>query len=160
MIFDRFKPYLWLIKVGAIVAILIAAVWLWNDFVDGQQQIGYDKAAGEYQIKLAKQKETALEAEREWKGKWERAVNERTEAEKQMAVARDAATAADDRLRRTTSDFRQRLSSASAEACRSAAETAAGLLGDCSERYRRVAAAASGHLADLDQCEVACPWSK
>lgn len=160
MIFDQFKPYLWLVKIGAVVAILIAAVWLWNDFIDGQRQIGYDKAAGEYQIKLAKQKDAALETERGWKDKWEGAVNERTETEKQLAVARDAATAADDRLRRTTSDFRQRLSSASAEACRSAAETAAGLLGECSERYRKVAAAASGHLADLDQCEVACPWPK
>lgn len=160
MIFDRFKPYLWLIKIGAVVTLLIAAVWWWNNFIDGQQQIGYDKAAGEYQIKLAEQKDAALKTERDWNDKWKWAVNERTEAEKQLAVARDAAAAADDRLRRTTSDFRQRLSSASAEACRSAAETAAGLLGDCGERYRRVAAAASGHLADLDQCEVACPWSK
>ena len=54
-------------------------------------------------------------------------------------------------------DFRQRLSGATAEACRAAASAAAGLLEECSGRYREVAAAAAGHAADVMRCEGAWP---
>ena len=154
---DPIRPYLGLVKIGAAVVALIAAVWWWNGFIDRQQEIGYDKAAAEYQVKLDEQKKAALEEGRRWDAKLKGAIDERTEVEKRLAAARDAAADADDRLRRTTTDFRQRLSAASVEACRSAAETAAGLLGDCSARYRAVAAAAAGHAADVQQCEIAWP---
>lgn len=149
--------YLLLVKLGAVaIAIVIALVW-WGAHNASQQKIGYDKAAGEYLAALNEQKDAARQQEVVWQKQWKGAVNERTELEKRLALSRASAAAADDRLRRATDDFGKRLSVASVEACRTAAETAAGLLGECSAAYRDVAAAADGHAADVQQCEAAWP---
>lgn len=95
--------------------------------------------------------------ENDWQEKWRGASNARTELEKRLEVARAAAIAADGRLRRATDDFQRRLSEASIETCRTAASTAAALLGDCSAAYRDLARAADGHVADVGQCEAAWP---
>lgn len=149
--------YLLLAKIVAVGLLVIAAFAWWSAHNAGQQKIGYDRAADEYQTKLDEATEAARNKEDEWQEKWRVATNERAETENKLALSRAAAAAADDRLRRATDDWRNRLSVASVEACRTAASTAAGLLGECSAAYRDVAAAASGHLADLRQCESAWP---
>ena len=153
---ESLNPYLWLIKIVAIAAAVVGA-WWWEAPNDAEQKIGYGRCAGEYAVKLAEAKDEALTIERWWDAKWKGAVNERTEDEKRLADARAASAAADQRLRNATDDFRLRLSEATLEASRSAAITAAGLLDECSTEYRRVAASADGHLADLKQCEAAWP---
>lgn len=157
MTIDPIKPYIGLIKAAAVVVAVVGAMWWWNSFVDRQQDIGYQRAAGEYAAKLAKEKEVALVTERGWRKQLEIANHDRIETEKRLDGYRAASLVADDRLRRTAGDFGKRLSAATAEACRHAAETAAGLLGECSAAYRDVAAAAGGHLADVEQCEAAWP---
>lgn len=149
--------YSGLLKVAGIVAAVLAAWWWWNGNNAGQQKIGYDRAAAEYQTKLNEQKDAARLREHGWFLNSERASNERTELENRLALSRASAAAADDRLRRETDAFGKRLSVATVEACRTAAETAAGLLGECSREYRQVAAAADGHAADVQQCEAAWP---
>lgn len=144
---------------GAIAAglLLIAAVAWWHAHNTGQQQIGYDRAATEYQAKLNEQKDAARLREQGWFHNFERAANERTNLENRLSQYRAAAAAADDRLRLATADWRLRLSLAPVEACRTAASTAAELLGECSAAHRQVAAAADGHAADVGQCEAAWP---
>lgn len=154
---DLIKPYAGAIKAVLLLVSIAGVLWWWNSFVDRQQDIGYHRAAGEYAAKLAKEKEVALVTERGWQKQLEIANHDRIETEKRLDGYRAAALAADDRLRRTAGDFGKRLSAATAEACRHAAETAAGLLGECSAAYRDVAAAADGHLADAEQCEAAWP---
>lgn len=149
--------YLLLAKIVAIGLLVVAAFAWWHAHNAGQQKIGYDRAVTEYQTKLNEQKDAARLREQGWFLNSERAANERTKLENKLALSRASAAAADDRLRRATDDWRQRLSVASLEACRTAAETAAGLLSECSREYRQVAAAADGHLADLQQCEAAWP---
>lgn len=154
---ETIKAYALLIKISAAVLLVIAAVWWWNSHNSAQQQIGYDKAAGEYAVKLAEAKDAARIKEQGWFLKNERATNERIETEKKLDIARAASRAAAERLRIATSDFSQRLSAASLEACRNAAGTAAELLGECSAAYRQVADAADGHAADAEQCISAWP---
>lgn len=149
--------YLLLAKIVALGLLVLAAFAWWHSHNAGQQQIGYEKAAAEYKAKLDAQTAAARIREQGWFLNAERASNERTELEKRLALSRASAAAADDRLRRATDDFGKRLSVATVEACRTAAETAAGLLGECSREYRQVAAAADGHLADVQQCEAAWP---
>lgn len=149
--------YLLLARIVAIGLLIAAAFAWWRHHNAGQQKIGYGRAAVEYKAKLDEATEAARNKEDEWQEKWRVATNERTETENKLALYRAAAAAADDRLRRATDDWRKRLSVASVEACRTAASAAAGLLGECSSRYRQVAAAADGHLADLRQCEAAWP---
>lgn len=154
---DFVKPYAGVIKVLAVLVAFAGAIWWWNSFIDRQQDIGYQRAAVEYAAKLAKEKEVALVTERGWRKQLEDANHDRIETEKRLAGFRTAAADADDRLRRAATDFSQRLSVATLEAARHAAETAASLLGECSTAYRDVAAAADGHLADAEQCAAAWP---
>lgn len=151
------KSWWWLIK-WLLIGLTTGAVWVaWERHNAAERQSGYNRAAEEYAEKLAVAKEESLKTERWWNEKWKGSVNERTETEKRLDAARAASAAADQRLRNATDDFRLRLSEATLEASRSAAITAAGLLDECSTEYRRVAAAADGHLADLKQCESAWP---
>lgn len=153
----RLTPYLSLIKGAAVIAAVLAALWWWHSHNAAQQAIGYARAAAEYQQRLAEAKVAARLREQAWFHQWERTTNERAETEQRLAAARAAALAADQRLRHTTADFRQRLAAATAETARAAAETAAELLGECSGEYRALAAAADGHAADADHCRAAWP---
>lgn len=139
-----------------VLAGLALAIAGWNagaDHVQGK----WDKAKAA-QTESDRQAEAAARAkENDWQEKWKGAVNARTELEKRLDGARAAATAADDRLRRAADDLQRRLAAAPVETCRTAAGTAAALLGECSREYRTLAAAADGHLADLEQCEAAWP---
>lgn len=141
----------------AIGLLLIAAVAWWHSHNAGQQDIGYARAAAEYQQKLNKETAAARLKEQGWFHNSERAANERTNLENRLSQYRSAAVAADDRLRLATADWRLRLSLAPVEACRTAASAAAELLGECSAAYRQVAAAADGHAADVGQCEATWP---
>ena len=154
---ETIKAYALLFKIAAAVLLVIAGVWWWHSHNAAQQQIGYDRAATEYAVKLAEAEAAARTIEKSWFLKYERASNDRTNLENQLSRYRDAAIAADDRLRLATADFRLRLSIAPVEACREAASTAAELLGECSAAYRQVASAADGHAADVRQCEAAWP---
>ena len=154
---ETVKAYALLLKIAAAVLLVIAGVWWWHSHNAAQQQIGYDRAATECAVKLAEAKDAARTIEKSWFLKYERASNDRTSLENKLAQYRAAAAAADDRLRLATAEWRIRLSVAPVEACRTAASTAAGLLGECSAAYRQVAEAADGHAADVRQYESAWP---
>jgi hypothetical protein len=151
------KPYALLIKIGLIVAALVAADWMWRGYIAHQQQIGYDRAKAEYATKLAMEKDLARLTEQTLFRRLETANHERAETEKRLADARRAAATADRRLRDTAADFRQRLSDATAATARTAAATAAELLSECSGEYREMASAADGHAADSQQCRAGWP---
>lgn len=153
----KIEPYLLLIEIAAGIVAVVLAIWWWSSFTDGLRHEGYDNAAAEYGRRLADAKDNALATERALNAKLKGAIDDRTKAETLLAAARAAALAADDRLRQSRDDFRQRLSTATVEAARDAAGAAADLLGECSREYRQLAAAADGHLADLSQCEAAWP---
>lgn len=149
--------YLLLVKLGAIaLAVVLAVVW-WNSHNAAQQRIGYDRATAE--VRTAQEKAAADQRLREAANfrKHERATDERFETERQLAAARAAARTADQRLRDTRADFDRRLDAATRETAIAAARTAAGLLGECAERYRDVAFAADGHLADARLCRATWP---
>ncbi|MDD2664389.1 MAG: hypothetical protein PHD19_11615 [Dechloromonas sp.] len=145
------------LKWVAALAAAVALWWAWTTHNAHQQQIGYNRAAGEYAAQLAEAKAQALAAERGWNDKLKGAIDDRTTLEQALAAARARAAGADERLRRTADDFRNRLSAATAETARAAAAAAAELLGECGGRYRALAAAADGHAADLAQCDAAWP---
>jgi len=147
---------LW-IKVGGYAIGAVIAVLAYNWFISHHQDIGYQRAVSEYQAELSREKQKALATERDLNQRYTEAQNARIESEKLLDLHRRNARAADDRLRIARYDFSQRLSAASAAACRNAAETAVQLLGECSSAYRDVAASADGHLADFEQCRIAWP---
>ncbi len=154
---EAIKSYALLIKMASTVLLVIAGVLWWHLHNAAQQQIGYNRAETECAVKLDEAKDAARTIEKSWFLKYERASNDRTNIENRLSKYRAAAAAADDRLRLATADWLLSLSIAPVDACRSAAGTAAELLGECSAAYRQVAAAADGHAADVQQCEAAWP---
>ena len=147
---------LW-IKIGGYAIGAVIAVLAYNWFVSHHQDIGYQRAVAAYQAELSREKQKALATERDLNKRYQDAQNARIQSEKLLDLHRRNARAADDRLRIARDDFSQRLSAASAAACRHAAQTAVELLGECSSAYRDVASAAEGHFADFEQCRVAWP---
>lgn len=157
MMTDTLRPYLVAAKLAAVALAILGAVWWWGRHNAAQQDIGYRRAAGEYAEKLAAAQLEALRKERRLTEQWKQAQNARMQTEIQLDRARAAAGAADRRLQQSTDDFRERLSSATAGACRAAAATAADLLGQCSREYQQLAAAADGHAADVAAVIAAWP---
>lgn len=151
------KQYLWLIKIAAAAVLIGAAIWLLNSHNTGQQQIGYDRAMAD--VRSAQDKAAAAQRLREAGNfrKQEIAHEERYKTEQALAAARAAARAADQRLQLARQDFAVRLDAATRETAIAAARAAAELLGECAGRYREVAFAADGHLADARLCRAAWP---
>ena len=154
---ETIKSYALLIKIAAAVLLVIAVILWWNAHNAAQQQIGYDRAANEYAVKLAEAKDAARTIEQGWFLKYERAANENAERQKKLNIERAAFAATADGLRRTTDDLRQRLSVATIEACRSTADTCIAIFGECSAEVGRLAHAADGHAADAAFCADAWP---
>ena len=146
--------------VGLAVALglmIVACVAWWDSHNAGQQAIGYDKATAKYNQEKRQAAEEQRVRELANFRKNERADDARNELEQKLAVARADARTADNRLQLARADFDRRLDGATREAAIAAAHTAAELLGECSDRYRSVAAAADGHSADAEQCAAAWP---
>lgn len=154
---DKLMPYAGLAKIAGIVLAIIAAVWWWSSHNSAQQRIGYDRATAEF--RAAQDKAAAQQRLREAGNfrKQEKANEDRFDQERQLAVARAAARAADQRLQHARQDFDRRLDAATRETAIAAARTAAELLGECADQYRAVAFAADGHLADARLCRAAWP---
>jgi len=145
------------IRLAGYSVIAIFSFFAYNWFISHHQDIGYQRAVSEYSDKLNKAKDDALSIERDMNARYTEAKNARIESEKLLDLHRRNARAADERLRLAKDDFSQRLSAASAAACRNAAETAATLLGECSGRYREVAESADRIIADREALEDAWP---
>lgn len=147
------QPYLHLIKL-AIVAVLCAGSFYaghaWRDRSAQQDQLDAALAyAGE--IVAARGQEQA------WQDRYNQGVNDAREREKKLADAAAASVRAADGLRRTIAGLKAGLPTAPAEACRDTAAALATVLGECTDRYREVAAAADGHASDAALCLAAWP---
>lgn len=146
----------WL-KVGAAAAAAIAIVWAANSFIDSQRKIGYDKAISEREADLKIAKEESDKLGKLLQAEKDAAELERTIYEKELSALRDRANRISVKLRDTEHALNSHIDGSSIEACRSAAKTAVQLFGACVGRYRDVAEAAAGHLADVELFERAFP---
>lgn len=154
---NALSPYLWLVKiVGA--ALVVLGIWYglhrWNT---SQQQLGYDRAVGEYKTKKATADQAALVKERTMRKTVEDAQNAATERENKLRADYAAAHAAALGLRRTVADLRGQLATATVEACRATADAALAVFGECEAEYRTVAEAAAGHASDVETLSEAWP---
>lgn len=151
------NPYLRLIKIIAIV-LAVAGVWYGiYQHNQAQQQLGYDRAVGEYRTNKATADQAALVKERTMRKTVEDAQNAATERENKLRADYAAAHAAALGLRRTVADLRGQLTTATVEACRATADAALAVFGECEAEYRTVAEAAAGHASDVETLSEAWP---
>lgn len=142
------------------VAILLTCMAIfavgWSHGADSVQA-RWDKAKSvQMQAAIAAEQE-ARAKEQSMNQKLQEAENAATEREKKLRADYAAAHAAARGMRDTVAAVRGELPAATADSCRSTADAALAVLGECSDRYREVAEAADGHASDVRTLTEAWP---
>ena len=145
------------IKPLLIAAVIAAAVVAWNHFLDYEQNIGYDKAVAEYNVKLLAAKEAADKREQELSAQVQEAQANGLKREETIKALAAAVGKSSDSLRNTANAIRLGLPHATVEAARTAADAFATVFTDCQRRYADVAEKADGHASDVRTLEEAWP---
>lgn len=139
-------------------ALAIAALgFAWGRFLDYEQDIGYQKAVAEYNVKLLAAKEAAAKREQELSAQVQEAQANGLKREETIRTLAAAVGKSSDSLRNTANAIRLGLPHATAEAARTAADAFAAVFTDCQGRYADVAAKADGHASDVRTLEEAWP---
>lgn len=146
-----------LIKALLIAAVIAAAVFAWNRFLDYEQNIGYQKAVAEYNVKLIEAKEKADKREKELTAQVKEAQDNGLKREETIKTLAAAVGKSSDSLRNTANAIRLGLPNATVEAARTAADAFAAVFTDCQRRYADVAEKADGHANDVRTLEEAWP---
>ena len=145
------------IKPLLIAAVIAAAVFAWNHFLDYEQGIGYDRAVAEYNVKLLAAKEAADQREQELTTQVQEAQANGLEREETIRTLAAAVGKSSDSLRNTANAIRLGLPHATVEAARTAADAFAAVFTDCQRRYVEVAEKADRHWSDYRELSEAWP---
>ena len=145
------------IKALLIAAVAVALGFAWNGFIKHEQNIGYQKAVAEYNVKLLAAKEAADRREQELTTQVQEAQANGLKREETIRTLAAAVGKSSDSLRNTANAIRLGLPHATVEAARTAADAFAAVFTDCQGRYANVAAKADGHASDVRTLEEAWP---
>lgn len=150
-------PYLWLIKLLAILAALGAAAWGVHALDQSRQQIGYDRRVAEDNVALIKATDDARERERLLNNKLETAQHDAITRDQDIRRHAAAAATAGDRLRIALDTLRRGVPGHPPGASPDPTGTLAELFGDCTDRYRGLAETADRHASDARTLSEAWP---
>lgn len=145
------------IKALLIAAVVVALGFAWNGFIKHEQNIGYDKAVAEYNVKLIEAKERADKRERELTAQVKEAQENGLKREETIRTLAAAVGKSSDSLRNTANAIRLGLPNATVEAARAAADAFATVFSECQGRYGALAEKADGHANDVRTLEEAWP---
>lgn len=123
----------------------------------GSVQAKWDKERVVLMQSAADAEKSARETEVRMSKKIQEAQNAATEREKTLRAERDTALAATRSLRNTIAARRDDLPGNTADACRSTADAALSVLGECADKYQRMAETADGHISDVRMMQEAWP---
>lgn len=146
-----------IIKALLIAAVAVALGFAWNGFIKHEQNIGYQKAVAEYNVKLIEAKEAADQREQELSAQVQEAQANGLKREETIRTLAAAVGKSSDSLRNTANAIRLGLPHATVEAARTAADAFAAVFTECQQRYVDVARAADGHASDVRTLEEAWP---
>lgn len=146
-----------LVKALLIAAVAVALGFAWNGFIKHEQNIGYQKAVAEYNVKLLAAKEAADKREQELSAQVQEAQANGLKREETIKALAAAVGKSSDSLRHTADTIRLGLPLATVEAARTAADAFATVFTDCQGRYGELAAKADGHASDVRTLEEAWP---
>lgn len=145
------------IEAVVLLAVVAALIWGSHSFLEHERQIGYDKAAAEYQQKLADAKDAARLREQALNAQLQEARNAGAQRDQVLQAAAAATVAASGSLRDTLTHLRSGLPGASAASLAHTADTLAAVLSECQDQYRDVAAKADRHANDARTLTEAWP---
>lgn len=146
-----------IIKALLIAAVAVALGFAWNGFIKHEQNIGYQKAVAEYNVKLIEAKERADKRERELTAQVKEAQDNGLKREETIRTLAAAVGKSSDSLRNTANAIRLGLPLATVEAARTAADAFATVFSECQRRYADVAEKADRHWSDYRELSEAWP---
>lgn len=146
-----------IIKALLIAAVAVALGFAWNGFIKHEQNIGYDRAVAEYNVKLLAAKEAADKREQELTTQVQEAQANGLKREETIKALAAAVGKSSDSLRNTANAIRLGLPHATVQAARTAADAFAAVFSECQGRYGELAAKADGHASDVRTLEEAWP---
>ena len=146
-----------IIKALLIAAVAVALGFAWNGFIKHEQNIGYQKAVAEYNVKLLEAKEAADKREQELSAQVQEAQANGLKREETIKALAAAVGKSSDSLRNTANAIRLGLPLATVEAARTAADAFATVFSECQGRYGALAEKADGHANDVRTLEEAWP---
>ena len=146
-----------IIKALLIAAVAVALGFAWNGFIKHEQNIGYQKAVAEYNVKLLAAKEVADKREQELSAQVQEAQANGLKREETIRTLAAAVGKSSDSLRNTANAIRLGLPNATVEAARTAADAFAAVFTECQGRYGALAERADGHANDVRTLEEAWP---
>lgn len=158
--FIALARYKLLIEIILIGGFALGAVWSIHEFLDAQQQKGYDKAVQEYNQKLAEDKAAAKVLEDELRAQVNKAEAKGNEREQTIRIVANSGAAASAGLRDTLATIRNGVPGASTEALGNSVTALTTVLGDCQTRYRELAEKADRHASDSQTLSDAWPVAK
>ena len=122
-----------------------------------RQEIGYQRAVSEYNVKLLAAQADARAQEMAWQAK----QKQEQEKTNDQLLARDAAYAAlsrtTDSLRNAATNYGNGLPDDTLSACRARAATLADVFGECAERLVEMGKSADGQFIDAVSCRGEWP---
>ena len=146
-----------IIRALLISAVIAAAVFAWNRFLDYEQDIGYQKRVAEDAVQLNADLQAAREQTERMFRIHDKAIAEGAQREQALKTQLSSARAVSNSLRDDIAFYVSRLSEYSDATARAYADAGLRLLGACQERYIEVAAGAKGHLNDWRTLSEAWP---
>jgi hypothetical protein len=156
-ILDALAPYKLVAEIAVIGALAVGAVIGVHQFLEHERDIGRQEVQGRWNEQKAADKLAAEKQEKEWREKYDAAINLGAENAKALRTDANAARTAADGLRNTTDKLGQLLSGASAETARKYAAAYQAVFADCVGRYSAMGEAAQGHANDAATLSAAWP---
>ena len=144
-------------KALIVAALLAACAWAIHRLDVSRQEIGYQRAVGEYNVKLIAAQADARAQEAAWQAK-QKDIQRKANDEINKRDADYAALArTNDGLRNAAVNFSNGLPDDTLAACRARAATLADVFGECTGILRSVAKAADGQFIDAVSCRESWP---
>lgn len=153
-ILARYKLLIEIALIGALAAGVLYGV---HQFLEHERDIGRQEVQALWDKQKAADDLAAGKQERDWREKYDAAINQGAENAKALRTDANAARVASERLRDTNQSLQQLLAGASAETARKYATAYQAVFTDCVGRYQAMGEAAQGHANDAAALGAAWP---
>jgi hypothetical protein len=153
----RLAPYKLAAEILIFGALAGGAIYGIHQFLEHERDIGRKEVQTRWDAQRVADKEAAAKQEKDWREKYDAAINQGAKNAQALRTDAAAARAASDRLRDTNQSLQQLLAGASAETARKYASAYQAVFADCVGRYRTMGEAAQGHANDAATLSAAWP---
>lgn len=156
-ILDALSPYKLLIEIAVIGSLAAGVVWGVHEFLEHERDIGRKEVQARWDAQKLADQTASDKMEKEWREKYDAAVNLGAENVKIARASATTANASADSLRNTNATIVKLIPGASAETARAYASAYQTVFNDCVGKYKELGETAQGHYIDAATLDAAWP---